>query len=514
MSWYAGLRHAAGLPIVLLSLSLGVVVSCVSVASSAALPQAAADDEPAVAMVAASLAPTPTVTVGPTLPEPTLPDVSARWGDTATLVPMPTVTPLPTPARAPSPEPVSALAQAATPVSTPIPTEIPTPVQTLAPTQIPADTPSPSPTPAEPSSSAADVASAGRGFARSKRRKLNAILANQAKNKGIAGLQAAVRMPGGETWLGTAGQAEYSPGRTIRNDTQFAIASVSKTFVSALILQLVDEGVIDLDAPFGTYFSDAPRSKNVTVRQLLSHTSGIYNFFEHPRYGQAAGAWLRSAPTGQNAREHRWTYDEIMGLVKTGYCKPGACYHYSNTNYVILGKVAEAVGGAPIHEQLRERFFEPLGMRDTVYQPAERPRADAAHGHWPRSGGYIDHTRDARVVPFMAAASVADAAGAIASTARDLSVWAAALYGGELHSAKALSQMTTFLQPGTYGLGTDVAVFAGHRGHGHRGGLRGFESSMWYFPKTGVSVVLLSNQGNWLTDAPMQKLVKSALGGS
>ena len=117
-----------------------------------------------------------------------------------------------------------------------------------------------------------------------------------------------------------------------------------------------------------------------------------------------------------------------------------------------------------------------------------------------------------RIVPFMAAASVADAAGAIASTAKDLGTWAAALYGGELHSAKSLEQMTTFLAAGTYGLGTDVAVFNGHRAHGHRGGLRGFESSMWYFPKTGVSVVLLSNQGNWFTDVPMQKLVKAALG--
>ena len=203
-----------------------------------------------------------------------------------------------------------------------------------------------------------------------------------------------------------------------------------------------------------------------------------------------------------------------MDLVKPGYCKPGECYRYSNTNYVILGKVAEAVGGAPIHEQLRERFFGPLGMGDTVYQPAERPGADAAHGHWIGSGGYNDHTRGARVVPFMAAVSVADAAGAIASTAGDLTRWAAALYGGELLSDGSLAEMTTFLLPGTYGLGTDVAVFAGNRGHGHRGGLRGFESSMWYFPQSGVSVVLLSNQGNWLTDVPMQKLVKAVLGTS
>jgi hypothetical protein len=72
--------------------------------------------------------------------------------------------------------------------------------------------------------------------------------------------------------------------------------------------------------------------------------------------------------------------------------------------------------------------------------------------------------------------------------------------------------MKTILPAGSYGLGTDVASFAGHRGLGHRGGLRGFEASMWYFSKEGVSVALLSNQGNWLTDLPMERIVKAILG--
>jgi D-alanyl-D-alanine carboxypeptidase len=296
------------------------------------------------------------------------------------------------------------------------------------------------------------------------------------------------------------------------DDTSMAIASITKTFIAALILQLAEEGALDLDAPFGTYFTDAPRSKTASIRQLLSHTSGIYNYFENPRYGKAAGAWLQSAPSGLNSREHRWTYDEIMGLVKAGYCKPGKCYHYSNTNFVILGQIAEAVGGKPLHKQLRERFFEPLGMRHTVFQPEERPRGEAAHGHWFLGASYSDHTRGSRFVPFMAAASVADAAGAIASTAGDLAIWADALYGGKVLSDASLDQMTTFLLPGTYGLGTDVASFAGNRGHGHRGGLRGFESSMWHFPGDGVTVVLLSNRGNWVTDGPMEKLVRAVLG--
>ena len=344
-------------------------------------------------------------------------------------------------------------------------------------------------------------------------RTVKRILDNQVIKQGIAGLQVAVRTPDGRTWASAAGVAEYGPDRPLREHTQMAIASVTKTFVAALILQLAEEGKIDLDATFGSYFRDAPRKDTVTIRQLLSHRSGIYNIWANPRYGQITEAWWkRPNASGLRSRSHRWTYEEMMDLVKSGLFKPGEDYSYSNTNYVILGKVAEAVEGKPLAAQLRRRFFEPLGLDDTIYQPAQRPRADAAHGHWAWGSGHLDHTRDADYIPFLAAVTVADAAGAMASTASDLARWSGALYGGEVLEPEMLEQMTTFLEPGLYGLGTDVAVFAGHVAYGHRGGIRGYESSMWYFPKSGVSIVLLSDQGNWVTDAPMERIVKAVLG--
>jgi CubicO group peptidase (beta-lactamase class C family) len=365
--------------------------------------------------------------------------------------------------------------------------------------------------PAPPTSDA----QAGPSLDDATRNRLATILERTTGKGRVAGLQVAVRLADGQTWLGSSGEAQFVPDRPVEDDTVFSVASITKTFIAALILQLAEEGKLDLDVPFGRYWQDAPRKDSVTIRQLLSHTSGIYNYFEHPRYGDISRAWLRPVSAdGLASREHAWTYDEIMGLVKTGYCPAGECYHYSNTNYVILGRIAESVGGAPLHEQLRQRFFDPLGMTSTYYQPAEVPPADAAHGHWDYGSGYSDHTRDARVLPFEAALTVADAAGAIASTARDLSMWADALYGGSVLAPASLSQMTTMLEPGLYGLGTDVAVFAGQRAYGHRGGLRGFESSMWHFPATGVTIALLSNQGNWLTDVPMEKLATAIFGRS
>ena len=335
------------------------------------------------------------------------------------------------------------------------------------------------------------------------RRQIKKVLANQTGPRGVAGLSIAVGLPNGEVWAAADGSAEFSPNRPLTEKTVMAVASVTKTFTAALILALAEEGKLSLDEPYGTYEPTAPRGRTVTIRQLLSHTSGIYNYFENDKYLRVFGE-----------REHQWTFDEIIGLVRSGYCKPGACYHYSNTNFVILGAVAEAAGGAPLNRQLRQRFFNPLGMDDTIYQPFDTTPLDAAHGHWRlTTGGHIDHTRGARVIPFMAAASVASSAGAIASTATDLAIWSRALYGGEVLSRASIREMTTFLPEGTYGLGTDVATFAGRRAFGHRGGLRGYESSMWYFPREGISIALLSNQGNWITDAPFERIAKAVFRG-
>jgi D-alanyl-D-alanine carboxypeptidase len=350
-------------------------------------------------------------------------------------------------------------------------------------------------------------------------RRIERILARTTGRKRVAGLQVAIRLPDGETWVGTSGNAEFAPRRAVREDTVFAIASVTKTFIAALILQLAEEGKLDLDAPYGRYLPDGPRRRKVTVRQLLGHRSGIYDFFASPRYIRISGDWVKTRPqSGLSSRDHEWTYEEIMDLVRpVSYCRPGACYHYSNTNYVLLGRVAETVGGAPLDRLLRQRFFRPLGLDHTYYQPADVPPASAAHGHWDTGSGHSDHTRNAVIRPFMAAASVAGAAGAIASTARDLSIWADALYGGKVLKPASLAQMTTTMPDSGYGLGTFAGVFAGHRAYGHRGGLRGFESSMWYFPDERVSIVLLSNQGNWyLTrarsiDEPMSAIARAVL---
>jgi len=399
----------------------------------------------------------------------------------------------------------------------PTPTQAPTPTPDASPTPSPEATPPPatqapvatlSPaTGALPAATApALVAPAADPFPalltldRRLDRKLRSILEKTVEKGPVAGLSVAVMLPDGTIWTGTAGQAEYTPDRQLTKDTGFAIASVTKTFVAALILQLVDEGKLTLDEPYGTWLPEGPRARTVTIRQLLSHQSGIHDFFDSQRYRDAIY---------EGDRDHVWTYDEIMGLVKDGYCRPGACHRYSNTNYVLLGRIAETVEDKPLNRLLRQRFFRPLGMEHTLLQPDDPTPSDVAHGHWWVGGRFVDHTRDSEVIPFMAAASVAGAAGAIVSTPHDLVIWADALYGGDLLSHDSLRAMLTFLPPESYGLGVRRASFAGHTAVGHRGSLRGFESSMWHFPNDDVSIALLSNQGLWPTDVPLAKIAKA-----
>jgi D-alanyl-D-alanine carboxypeptidase len=313
----------------------------------------------------------------------------------------------------------------------------------------------------------------------------------------------AVRLPGGQTHVFLSGHASLSPDRPVTRQTVFAVASVSKTFVAALILQLAEEDRLSLDDVIGRYVPGAPKARSATIRQLLSHRSGIYDYFESPRYAREVFA----------DPDRRWTYEDIMGLVKSGYCPAGQCYHYSNTNYVILGRIAEVVTGRPLHELLRERFFDPLGLDDTVLQPFEPTPRDAAHGHWTSAFGVTDHTRDSEVIPHMAAASVANAAGAIASTARDLVRWTAALYGGDVLSRRSRKLMAHVQPPDAYGLGTRRAWFAGRPALGHRGGIRGFESSIWYFPRDDLSIAITSNRGLWTPDVVVVPRVLKILSG-
>jgi D-alanyl-D-alanine carboxypeptidase len=279
------------------------------------------------------------------------------------------------------------------------------------------------------------------------------------------------------------------------------VGSITKTFVTAALMQLADEGKLTIDDPLSNWLPDFPRADQITLRQLLGHTSGVYNYFEHPTYNKRVL---------QKDKTHYWVPEEILeNFVGAPYCDPGACYHYSNTGFILLGLVIEKQTGLPLGKVLKQRFFKPLGLKHTYFQGTAAPPASSAQGYLYKSGVWKEWSDATTYRPTISAASVAWSAGGIVSSSRDVAKWAAALYGGQVVSEGALAAMEDYTYApgsnGTYGLGTWSRVKNGVRMFGHTGSLRGFDAAMWFYPGTGLTVVVLTNLGrinvNPITDA-------------
>ncbi|HSH21347.1 MAG TPA: serine hydrolase domain-containing protein [Candidatus Caenarcaniphilales bacterium] len=319
-------------------------------------------------------------------------------------------------------------------------------------------------------------------------------------------MAAAVIFPDGSRWVGATGAADIDSRRAVTPDTPFVVGSITKTFVTALTMQLAEEGLIDLDAPLARWLPDYPRAAEITPRQLLNHTSGVFNYFEHPRYN----AIVFGAP------EESWTPEEILSRFgRAGYFEPGQGFHYSNTGFILLGLVIEEVTGNTLGEELRSRFFDPLGMGETYFQGDGPPPPDSAHGHLRRQSGHREISDGTDYRPTTSAATVAWAAGGVVASADDLATWGNELYGGDVLAPESLAQVidvdATPQTSATYGLGTRTNVFQGSRAFGHTGSLRGFMAAMWHLPAEDVTVVVLTNMGRFDPNPIADRLFSIAL---
>jgi D-alanyl-D-alanine carboxypeptidase len=367
-------------------------------------------------------------------------------------------------------------------------------------------TPSPSPVPSPASSAAASpqappfaspsVPAVGELSAAVRlRTDLQASLDKLRARDAIPGVSATIIFPDGSTWLGVSGLANVAAKAPVTPETAFAVGSISKTFLAVLVLDLVDEGKVRLEAPAREYVPNLPIDSTITIRQLLDHTSGLYDFFFKPGIDKALRA----------DRSAIWIPSRTLRYVGKPYFKPGLGWHYSNTNYLILGLIAEKVGGTSVAKQLRDRYLGPLGLAQTFYEVAEKPRSQVAHGY--RFAGSkkslppIDLADGTGVTPFRSVVTAAGAAGSIASTSSDIARWAHALYSGQVLDEASLELMigdakaTALLKARVpYGLGVQEVAISGLPTLGHSGRLLGSQAVVRYFPDTGLTIAVLTNQ--------------------
>ena len=326
---------------------------------------------------------------------------------------------------------------------------------------------------------------------------LQDVLYNGLKTTGGTGVSAAVIVTGEGEWVGVSGLSDPKMAETIKPNMLFDIASVGKTFTAALVLQLVEEGRLELEDPLHKWLPDFPNIDNtVTIRQLLNHTSGISHFTENPSYWETVFKDLDSL----------WTPEDILAFVPEPHFPPGGGWHYSSTNYVLLGMIIEKATESTLTTQLRNRIFIPLKLNHT-FTPLDREETLSgtfAHAHFDLDGnGELD---DMGYLPRKSIFSAVWASGPIVSTAEDLARWAESLYSSRVLKKESLDQMIDFHRPtpgepliSGYGLGTaefPSEFFEGERAWGHLGWQPGYMTAMLYFPNHSVSLSVLINDNN------------------
>ncbi len=221
--------------------------------------------------------------------------------------------------------------------------------------------------------------------------------------------------------------AILSPQAPVAADTLFSIGSISKTFVAAAVGRLAQRGTIGLDDPLSKYVPDFPNAANISLRQMLSHTSGIREPFDDQDMADA----ILANPA------QPWTTAQVLSWVGRPYFPPGTGYHYSNANFILLGEVIEKATGQSLASLVRSEFLTPLGLSHTFLQTEETVPGAKAHGYMAPASRPRDNSAGT-MIPFTAEATAFGPAGAFVSTPTDLARWASALYGGNV-----LDQATT-----------------------------------------------------------------------
>ena len=264
---------------------------------------------------------------------------------------------------------------------------------------------------------------------------------------------------------------------------------MSKTLTAAVVLQLVDEGKVDLDAPAARYLPAYSLDRRITVRMLMDHRSSLPDFFGNAKIDRAL----------QGDKDATWTAARAWKYVPKVRPKPGTIYDYSNTNYLLLGELVEHVTNNPLATEVRTRLLDPLELETAWYQAAEEPKANGARGYrlTRTASGSLLKPVAARsdVMPFRSVVTAAGGAGSIAGTATDAARWMQAWGSGSLLSRATYREMLRDAKYTramhaivTYGLGVQLISIQGQQTLGHSGRYLGFQNAVRYLPGPGISI--------------------------
>lgn len=324
--------------------------------------------------------------------------------------------------------------------------------------------------------------------------KIDDYIIAQIKRLHVPGASLAIVRDGHITKAQGYGFANLELRSPATKETVYEIGSTSKQFTATAIMMLVEEGKVRLDDTITKYFPEAPQAwRGITIRHLLTHTSGIQNHVAVPH-------WLDVFRTNL-AFETAPSRDELLKMFfkLPLEFQPGETWAYDNTGYYLLGIIIEKASGKSYWQFLDERIFKPLGMnatRSTDPQPIVRDRASGYE--WKN-----DHFENRPVL----LPAIAFSAGSLLSTIEDMAKWDAALYTEKLLKKSSLDQMWTppatndgTVAPFNYGFGWFIENYHGHRLVQHSGGTPGFSSAMYRFVNDKLTIIILTNHADRILD--------------
>lgn len=267
-------------------------------------------------------------------------------------------------------------------------------------------------------------------------------------------------------------------------DTKFRLGSLTKQFTAAAILQLQQQGKLSVDDLVSKYIPKSPPAwKDITIQELLSHTSGIPNYTSFPDYKEQ-----ERLPTTPLKLIQRFI-DKPLDFA------PGTKFSYSNSGYVVLGYIVQKVSGESYESYLKHNILDPLDLQSTGYDRAAKILKSRASGYVPHGAQLINSDFIDMSVPF--------AAGALYSTVNDLYRWDRALYTEKVLPKPALEKMFTPSQ-GDYGDGWFITKLFDHKIETHTGGINGFAAYIARYPDDDACIVVLAN----LQTAPTARIGK------
>jgi D-alanyl-D-alanine carboxypeptidase len=307
----------------------------------------------------------------------------------------------------------------------------------------------------------------------------------------MIGVGAALRLPGGDIWGGGSG---YSTNDQVvdpmTENHRVAIGSVSKTFTAACILSLYDEGLLDLEDSLHQYL---PTYENIdstaTIRQLLQHTTGIYNYTNNVAFFPVISA-------NPAAVDSIWAAPAIFeSFVLAPDFAPGEGWNYSNTGFVILGEIIKTITGNEYYDEIRIRFIEPLGLETVFHPPFDTWQQPTAH-LWADfdNDGILEDNNDL-FENFNSLYSTAGAAGSYFGTPSDMAEWIYQLYGGDILTPSTVAEMKQPMPISPlfgHGLGTMRRSFLGKTAYGHGGDIF-YAAGIYYIPSEDVGIAVQTN---------------------